>query len=172
MVRAVLAAGLLALAACSAAGGRPVPEPAKPVALERYLGLWYEVARYPNSFEKGCFDVTAEYRRRDDGTISVTNTCREADGKVRQAQGRAKVVGAEGAKLKVSFFGPFYSDYWVLDRADDYSWALVGNSRGGLFWILAREPKPANQAELVRRAEALGYDSSRFVYPQRRATPG
>ena len=165
----LLLAALLALAACGSSGvaGGRAPEPAKPVALERYLGLWHEVARYPNSFEKGCFDVTAEYRRRDDGLISVTNTCREANGKVRQAQGRAKVVGAQGAKLKVSFFGPFFSDYWVLDRADDYSWALVGNSRGGLFWILAREPKPGNQAELVRRAEALGYDSSRFVYPQR-----
>jgi apolipoprotein D and lipocalin family protein len=155
---------LLAACGSAAAGGR-APEPAKPVDLQRYLGLWHEIARYPNRFEKNCAQVTAEYAVRDDGRIAVTNTCREADGDVRQAQGKAKVVGAGGAKLKVSFFGPFYSDYWVLDRADDYSWALVGDSRGGLFWILARDPS-IDHAALVRRAEALGYDSSRFVYRQ------
>jgi apolipoprotein D and lipocalin family protein len=85
---------------------------------------------------------------------------------VEQARGRAKVVGADGAKLKVSFFGPFFSDYWVLDRAEDYSWALVGDSKGGLFWILARSPNPPNKDALVRRAAELGYDPGRLVFPE------
>jgi apolipoprotein D and lipocalin family protein len=157
--------GVAALAACST-GGSDAPEPAKPVELERYLGLWHEVARYPNRFEKGCTQVTAQYARRSDGLISVTNSCRTAEGRVREAEGRAKVVGGEGAKLKVSFFGPFFSDYWVLDRADDYSWAMVGDSNGGLFWILSRTPEPANLPALLSRAEQLGYERSRLVMRQ------
>ena len=161
------AAGVLAAVLLAGCGGDPMREPAKPVELERYLGRWYEIARYPNRFEEGCEAVTADYARRPDGMISVTNTCRKGapDGPVERATGRAKVVGGDGAKLKVSFFGPFFGDYWVLDRADDYSWALVGGG-GDLFWILARSPDPANKAELVRRAEALGYDSGRFIYPR------
>ncbi len=90
-----LAAAALLLAACAS----PSVEPAKPVELERYLGRWYEIARYPNRFEKGCEAVTAEYAKRPDGLISVTNTCREGapDGPVRRAIGKAKVVGADGA---------------------------------------------------------------------------
>ena len=168
--RSVLIAGALLLAACAGDGfkPRPAPEPAKPVELSRYLGRWYEIARYPNRFEEGCEAVTAEYARRPDGLISVTNTCRKGSptGPVSQAEGRAKVAGDDGAKLKVSFFGPFFSDYWVLDRAEDYSWALVGDSRGGLFWILARTPDPPNRAELVRRAEALGYEPARLIFPR------
>ena len=169
-LRPVLAAGLLLLAACAGDGFRPqpAPEPAKPVELSRYLGRWYEVARYPNRFEKNCQAVTADYARRPDGMLSVVNTCRKgaADGPLTQAEGRAKVVGGNGAKLKVSFFGPFFSDYWVLDRADDYSWALVGDSGGKLFWILSRTPEPPNRAALVRRAAELGYDPARMIFPE------
>ncbi len=158
------------MSACTGDGfdPKPAPQPAKPVELSRYLGRWYEIARYPNRFEKGCEAVTAEYARRPDGLISVTNTCRKGSptGPATQAEGRAKVVGEGGAKLKVSFFGPFFSDYWVLDHADDYAWALVGDSGGGLFWILSREPNPANRAELVRRAEALGYHPDRLIFPR------
>jgi apolipoprotein D and lipocalin family protein len=165
-----LAAGAALLAACAGDGfdPKPAPEPAKPVELSRYLGRWYEIARYPNRFEDGCEAVTADYARRPDGLISVLNTCRKGSptGPVEQARGRAKVVGGAGAKLKVSFFGPFFGDYWVLDRAEDYSWALVGDSRGGLFWILSRSPDPPNRAELVQRAAALGYDPQRLIFPR------
>lgn len=168
-------AGALLVCGCTGDGfrPRPAPEPAKPVELSRYLGRWYEIARYPNRFEKGCQAVTADYTRRPDGLIAVTNTCRKGapDGPVSQAEGRAKVVGADGAKLKVSFFGPFFSDYWVLDRAEDYSWAIVGDSRGGFFWILARTPNPPNRADLVRRAETLGYDPERLIFPRHPPPP-
>ncbi len=159
---------MLLLAACSQGpvGNKEVPQPAKTVELERYLGKWYELARYENRFEKGCEGVTAEYARREDGLIQVVNTCRKGsvDGPVDVAEGKAKIVeGSGGAKLKVSFFGPFYlGDYWVLDRAEDYSWSIVGEPSGRYLWILSREAAlpAAQKASLFARAKALGYDTS------------
>lgn len=168
-VPAAIAAALL-LSACNPAINQPVgnagvPEPAKPVELQRYLGTWFELARYEASFQKDCEAVTAEYALRPDGDVRVVNSCHEGrpDGPVRTAEALAKVVAnANGAKLKVSFFGPFFADYWVLDRARDYSWAIVGEPSGKYLWILSRTPKPspARYDALVRRAAALGYDVS------------
>lgn len=165
MVRALAALSLaLLVAACGGPVGNPaVPQPAKPVELERYLGRWYELARYDNRFERGCEGVTAEYSLRPDGMIRVLNTCREGatDGEARSAEGRAKVVeGSNGARLKVAFFGPFFADYWVLDRADDYSWAIVGEPSGRYLWLLSRDPSPdaATLEAHRRRIAALGYD--------------
>jgi apolipoprotein D and lipocalin family protein len=145
-----------------------VPAPAKPVDLERYLGLWYELGRLPNRFEQGCEGVTAEYAARSGGIIDVVNTCRQGapDGARRISRGRAKIVASCGnAKLKVSFFGPFYlGNYWVLDHADDYAWSIVGEPSGRFLWILSRDPTPAEKIydELVDRARAWGYDMARF----------
>jgi apolipoprotein D and lipocalin family protein len=155
-----------ALSACAGGpvGNRDVPEPAKAVELSRYLGLWHEFARYENRFEKGCEGVTAEYALRSDGLISVRNTCRQGapDGPVEVANGRARPTGdAKGAKLKVSFFGPFYvGDYQVLDRAEDYSWAIVGDRSGRFLWILTRaaQPSAAQRQTLLNRAREMGYD--------------
>jgi apolipoprotein D and lipocalin family protein len=170
----LIALGSLALAAIGFAGysnlvsrhpvgNRSVPQPNKPVDLQKYLGRWYEIARYEQRFQQGCDGVTADYSLRADGSIDVVNRCRNPDGKASEARGRAKVVdGKTNAKLKVSFFGPFYGNYWVLDRADDYSWAIVGESSGRYLWLLAREPTP-NKVELERlieRASTLGYDTS------------
>lgn len=166
-------AGLIALclvpllAACAGGpvGNRAVPEPRKAVDLERYEGTWYEIARYENRFEKGCAGVTATYRALGDGTISVVNTCRKGGvaGPAESVKGKARVVeGSGNAKLKVSFFGPFYlGDYWVLDRAEDYSWSIVGEPSGRYLWILARESQlpEALEAELYDIVQALGYDT-------------
>lgn len=147
-------------------GNARVPEPAKPVDLIRYLGRWYEIARYDISFERGCEGVTAEYALRPDGMIRVVNTCRvgQPDGRARSAEARAKVVeGSGNARLKVSFFGPFFvGDYWVLDHADDYSWSIVGEPRGRYLWLLCRDATPPDAVRdmLVARAGALGYDTS------------
>lgn len=155
---------VLTLGACvSGPSGNPnPPQPAKAVELERYMGKWYEVARYDMRFEKGCEGVTAEYSKRPDGLIRVLNTCRQGavDGPVKVAEGKAKVVDtATNAKLKVSFFGPFFGDYWVLDHADDYSWSVVGEGSGKYLWLLSRGlPTDADRAALTARAEALGYD--------------
>jgi apolipoprotein D and lipocalin family protein len=160
------AAALMMLCACGPAGpsgNANVPAPAKAVDLDRYLGRWYELARYENGFEKGCEGVTAEYFKRSDGLVDVLNTCRKGapDGEAKQAKGKAKIVpGSGGAKLKVSFFGPFFGDYWVLDHADDYAWSIVGEPSGRYLWILSRNatPTPAALAALKSRAAALGYD--------------
>ena len=166
---AVLLASALAVGGCAsllskhAVGNTAVPQPAKPVELSRYLGHWYELARYEQGFQKDCEGVTADYALREDGKVEVVNTCRKPDGSVKQAKGKAKVVDtATGAKLKISFFGPFYGDYWVLDHADDYSWSIVGEGSGRYLWILSREenPGPAKFAALVERAKAMGYDTS------------
>jgi len=164
-----IALAALALSGCAAAfskhpvGNTAVPQPAKSVELNRYLGRWYELARYEQAFQKDCEGVTADYALREDGKISVLNRCRKADGSYKDANGRAKIVDtATGAKLKVSFFGPFYGDYWVLDRAEDYSWAIVGEPSGRYLWILSRDATPgkAKLAELIATAGALGYDTS------------
>lgn len=168
-------AGLTAvagLAACSTiasrhpVGNSSVPQPRKPVDLQRYLGRWYEIARYEQGFQKGCEGVTADYSLRPDGTISVLNRCRKPGGKMSEARGRAKVVDRRtNAKLKVSFFGPFYGNYWVLDHADDYSWSIVGEPSGRYLWILNRESRPgdAEVQQLIDRAAQLGYDTSMLL---------
>ena len=169
LLLAALAGAALLLSGCAALGPKhpvgnaAVPQPAKAVELPRYLGRWYEIARYDQSFQKGCEAVSADYALREDGKISVRNSCRKADGKVSVANGKAKIVdAASNAKLKVSFFGPFYGDYWVLDRAEDYSWAIVGEPSGRYLWILSRDATPgkAKLAELIATAGALGYDTS------------
>ncbi|MEQ1541478.1 MAG: lipocalin family protein [Novosphingobium sp.] len=165
------AAAVLTLGACAALGPKhpvgnsAVPQPAKSVDLNRYLGRWYEIARYEQSFQKDCEGVTADYALRDDGSISVLNRCRKPDGRITDAKGRAKVVDAASkAKLKVSFFGPFYGDYWVLDHADDYSWSIVGEPSGRYLWLLSREAAPgtAQVDALIARAGALGYDTAQL----------
>ncbi|WP_338055551.1 lipocalin family protein [Shimia biformata] len=134
--------------------------------LNRYSGLWYEIARFPNRFEKNCFAVTAEYALREDGKISVVNTCRTGavDGPVKQAEGVAIV--AEPGKLEVGFAPgssvlPFLrGDYWVLDVTPDYSVAVVGTPAGRTGWILARSPQISDAAlsEAMQVLSDNGYD--------------
>jgi apolipoprotein D and lipocalin family protein len=146
-------------------GNSHVPEPVKRVELQRYLGKWYELARYEAGFQRGCEAVTADYSLRPDGDLRVVNTCRQDSptGAERSAEAVAKVVEASnGSKLKVSFFGPFFGDYWVLDRAPDYSWAIVGEPSGKYLWILSRTQKVTlkKYEQLLTRASTLGYDVS------------
>lgn len=159
----------LALMSASSAGmAQTVPrEPARSVDLNRYLGKWYEQGRYEQSFQRGCEAVTAEYGRLPDGRISVLNTCRQGSprGDLRTGKATARVVeGTGNAKLKVSFFWPFEGDYWVLDRAPDYSWAIIGEGSGEYLWILtrARTLSEARYKALTRKAEQFGYDISKL----------
>ena len=143
------------------------------VDLERYYGTWYEIARLPNRFEAICVSDTQATYRPDGHQVTVVNQCRTADGKVEQANGIAKVVaGSQGAKLRVSFFRPFYGDYWILDLDPDYRWVLVGEPGRKYAWILAREPKldAVTLEALQARAAALGFDRQAFIMsPQNRA---
>jgi len=166
---AILGMAGIGLAACSTlvsrhpVGNPSVPPPLKSVDVQKYLGRWYEVARYEQSFQKGCESVTADYALQDDGSIAVLNRCRKPGGKLSEARGRAKVADqTTNAKLKVSFFGPFYGDYWVLDHGDDYDWSIVGEGSGRYLWILSRQAEPTEAVirKLIDRARALGYDTS------------
>ena len=137
------------------------------VDLDRYLGTWYEVASYPAWFQKDCTAVTADYSMRDDGRIKVVNSCRKGslDGKLKQSTGRAKVVdSATNAKLKVSFFGPFWGDYWIIDLDPDYTWAVVGVPNRKYLWILSRSPvmDRADYEGIIGRLPEAGYDVSRL----------
>jgi apolipoprotein D and lipocalin family protein len=136
---------------------------------ERYLGLWYEVARYPNFFEAGCVNVTAEYGAREDGLISVVNTCGAPDGSVRRIEGTAEIVGP--GRLVVRFDSvPFVAgDYWVLWVDEGYRTAVVGTPDGTTGWILNRDPV-IPEDRLVAAREILdfnGYDLTRLeMVPQ------
>ena len=138
------------------------------VDLNRYLGTWYEIYRLPNWFEgTDCVTVSAQYAIRDDGNVSVLNTCLKKDGP-KVANGIAKVVpGSNNSQLKVSFFRPFYGDYWVIDLAEDYSWVLVGEPAGKYFWILARQKQLDSKLEeaLLVKAEKLGYQRKDLIKP-------
>lgn len=148
----------------SAPVGNPsVPQPSKAVDLNRYLGRWYELASYPAPFQDGCTATHADYSLNSDGGIRVLNSCRKGGlgGNAELAEGRAEVVeGSNNAKLRVSFFGPFYGDYWVLDHAPDYNWSIVGEPSGKYLWLLSRtaHPPKATLKHIEGRAAEMGYD--------------
>ena len=149
-------------------GTKPLTTVAQ-VDLTRYVGRWYEIARFENSFEKGCYAVTATYSRNADGSIKVLNSCRKGSltGPEDIANGSATVADkATNAKLSVSFFWPFSGDYWVIGLADDYSWALVGEPSGRYLWILARTPQitPELRADLLAKLQAQGYNTNALTW--------
>jgi len=136
------------------------------VDLNRYYGTWYEIARLPNWFQKKCAADTQATYRPDGENVAVVNRCRTAEGEFEQADGIAKLVeGSQGAKLRVSFFRPFYGDYWVLALDPGYRWVLVGEPGRSYAWILAREPKldEATLEALLAQAAALGFDRQAFL---------
>lgn len=137
----------------------------KKVELDKYLGTWYEIARYPNSFEEGCSDVTANYALKDDGDIKVTNTCVK-EGKENDAIGVAYATNVENTKLKVSFFRPFYGDYWIIMLGEDYSYAVVGNPSREYLWILARTSKlPQDVVDMiVKKLPSFGYSEDKLIW--------
>lgn len=143
------------------------PLPVTTIEPARYLGLWHEAARLPNSFENNCVSATAEYGMRPDGLISVRNVCTDSNGRTRDAIGRARIVGQNGeAKLQVSFFGPIWADYWVVERADDYSWSIVSEPQGRYLWLLVRTPQlsPQDRVLLEARMRSLGFDTSKLYW--------
>jgi len=127
---------------CSFFGSSDHPplETVPSVDVQRYLGLWYEIASLPVRQQKGCSCTTAEYALLEKGVLSVINTCKKGDGTDR-VEGKAFIVeGSNNAKLKVQFFWPFRGDYWVIDLAEDYSYAVVGLPSRKYCWILSRTP--------------------------------
>lgn len=136
--------------------------------VERYLGTWYELARYDHFFERGCASVTATYSKLEGGDLRVINQCRKGspDGAQKRVSGKAWAPErTQPGKLKVQFFWPFAGDYWVLEVARDYSWALVGDPTRQSCWILSRTPQmdDALYAQLLERLQAYGFDPSKLL---------
>ncbi|KIG19592.1 outer membrane lipoprotein [Enhygromyxa salina] len=147
---------------------RPPLQTVDHVDLERYAGTWYEIASYPQKFQRNCTGTTATYELRADGQVNVINRCRKytLDGRLDQAKGRARVVDpATNAKLEVSFFWPFWGDYWIIDLGPEYEYAVVGHPTREYLWILSREPamSPELYDAILARLEAQRYDTSRLV---------
>jgi apolipoprotein D and lipocalin family protein len=137
------------------------------VDLNRYTGRWYEIARYPNRFQRDCeSDTSAEYTLRKDGKILVVNSCRKANGQIKIAKGTAKVADKKtNAKLKVTFFWPFSGDYWIIGLSPDYRYALVGEPARKYLWILSRTPEmdEATYKEVLEEIRAAGYDPAKLI---------
>jgi apolipoprotein D and lipocalin family protein len=142
------------------------------VDLQRYIGLWYEIAKIPNSFQDHCYKgTTAEYRLKETGEIEVINSCTEEDGNRDEAKGIAKVVDKKtNSKLEVSFvrilgFNLFWGDYWIIGLDENYQYAVIGSPGRKYGWILSRTPE-MSQADLDEAYDILkekGYDTNKFV---------
>jgi apolipoprotein D and lipocalin family protein len=138
------------------------------VDFDRYVGRWYEIASFPQRFQRGCVATTASYTRLEDGRIRVVNECRDGsfDGDLRQVEGVAWLANPDGspAKLKVQFFWPFSGDYWIIELDPEYRYAVIGHPSRDYLWILSRAPTMDSGVyeTLLSRIEAQGYDLDRL----------
>lgn len=132
--------------------------------VNRYLGEWYEIARYDHRFERGMENTRAIYSMRDDGMIDVINTGVK-DGERKESKGKAKLTDTP-ALLRVSFFGLFYSDYRVMMLDADYQYALIGSGSDDYLWILSRKPLLPDtvKQQVIKEAQRRGYDTSKLIW--------
>jgi apolipoprotein D and lipocalin family protein len=157
------------------AASEPPLQTVEHVDLDRYVGRWYEIARYPNRFERKCDrDVTADYSMRKDGRIRVVNSCVTRGGKISRAVGSAKIAdNSTKAKLKVTFFWPFYGNYWIIDLGPDYEYAVVGEPSRDYLWILSRSPVMSASVYqgILERLTAKGYQPSKLAKTTQTVVP-
>jgi len=181
-VKTILLAGMasvaLVLGGCASmeTAGGSAPQPAKTIDSARfYTGTWHEIGRRPMSFTDGCVAGATAYSRRADGQVGVVDSCRMGtpEGELKTIEGTGRIVDpGANAKLRVDYrlYGvvPVQRDYWVLDRASDYSWFISADPTFRDLYIFTRNPaiSPAERARLVARARALGYDVSKLEFPQ------
>jgi lipocalin len=147
---------------------QPPLEVVKKVDIEQYTGTWYEIARLPNRFEKGLKCVTATYKMREDGKITVINKGNKIDNpqETKQVQGWAKIPNPEvPGKIKVTFFWPFFGKYWIINLDENYQHALVGSPSREYLWILSRtmEMEEKTYNNLLKTAEEKGFDTSKMI---------
>lgn len=142
------------------------------VDINRYMGTWYEIARFTQSFEKGLVGVTATYKLLPNGKVDVLNAGHKGtvEGRLKTAHGKAIVADRQtNAKLKVTFFWPFYGNYWIIRLGEDYEYAVVGEPKRKYLWILSRTSKmdAGVYGGIIERLKAQGYDVSKLdVIPQ------
>lgn len=132
-----------------------------------YVGKWYEIASFPQRFQKGCVATSATYTLREDGDLDVLNECRlnSFEGEIKTAKGKAKIVDRKtNSKLKVSFFWPFYGKYWITDLGKNYEYAVVGHPDRDYLWILSRSKKlePVVYNQIIERLKTSEYDVSKL----------
>jgi apolipoprotein D and lipocalin family protein len=157
------------LAMLDLAKGAPKSPPlitVRSVDLKRYAGKWYEIARYPNRFQRDCqSDTSAVYTLRPKGKIQVVNACRKKDGRIEEARGSARAVDPSNARLKVTFFWPFFGDYWIIGLDPAYRWAVVGEPRRKYLWILSRSPRmdDTDYQKALQVIAAAHYDASLLI---------
>lgn len=152
---------------CGMANGNNEPvdnTPVETLELNRYLGSWYEIARFDHWFERGLEQTKALYTLREDGMIRVENTGIK-NGEVKQSIGKAKTTD-KPALLRISFFGPFYGDYRILLIDENYQYALVGGSSDAYLWIFSRTPQLEEEklAIIINEAQRRGYDTSKLIW--------
>ncbi|MGE6107168.1 lipocalin family protein [Aeromonas sobria] len=158
---------VLALLATACTGLADGIRPVTGFQLDRYLGTWYEIARLDHSFERGLERVSASYSLRDDGGVRVINRGQDEQGVWREAEGKAYFVGKpDEGRLKVSFFGPFYGGYNVIDLDPDYQLSLVTSYSHDYLWILARSPQPPREKvdALIAKARELGFATDQLIW--------
>ena len=135
--------------------------------VDRYLGTWYEIARLDHSFERGMSNVTAQYSLNDNGTIRVLNKGYiDSKGTWDDAEGKAKFRGLETeGSLKVSFFGPFYGGYHIIELSEEYEYVMIAGPSKNYLWILARNPNLDNATyqTLVNKADDLGFPTQELI---------
>lgn len=137
------------------------------VDLKKYAGKWYEIASFPQRFQKGCNCTTAEYTLTDKGYVVVENRCNKdsVNGKQSYIKGKAFVTENSGnSKLKVQFFWPFKGKYWIIDLAEDYSYAVIGHPNRKYLWILSRTPKmdETTYLQIISGIKENGFDISKI----------
>ena len=143
------------------------PPTVKNLDAQKYMGIWYEIARIETPFQRGKFNSKALYSLRKDGRIDIVNSAENSKGEISSARAVAYAPNANDvAQLRVSFFWPFYSDYLVLFVDNDYQNALVGGSSKNYLWILSRsqEIAPEKLKEILQYAKSLGYDTSKLLF--------
>lgn len=158
---------MLPVSEAFAADNLPLPT-VNYVDLNKYMGKWYEIASFPHWYQKNCVGTTAEYTLKEDGDVAIINSChlKTFEGKLKTVKGSAYVVDKKtNAKLKVTFFWPFYGDYWILDLGPKYEYAIVGTPDRKSLWILSRKPTMSNEllAKLKKKAESLGFDMNELL---------
>lgn len=151
--------------ACSSKN--PPLQTVQKVEIDRYLGTWYEIARYEHFFEKNCKNVSANYSMLDEDTIKVINRCTNIlTNEKKEAIGRAYATDDTNSKLKVSFFRPFYGDYWVMILDENYEYVVVGTPSREYLWILCRKPilDEKIKNEILQKLPNLGFDTSKLIW--------
>ena len=161
--RIMIIALVAAVAGC-VSGPKVDNTPVAALDLNRYLGEWYEIARFDHSFERGVEKAKANYTLNEDGTIKVVNSGIK-DGKPKTAIGKGKRTDTP-ALLRVSFFGPFYADYRVMMIDEGYTYALVGSGSADYLWMLSRtrDLPDSTKSELLSEAKRRGYDTDKLIW--------